>query len=253
MNRMTVWLGTGVPALVVLMGAGVAHARDCAVNSTLVGPTCVDKYESSVWETTDAALVQKIKAKSVTLQDLTAAAARQRGLAPNDFGAACPATGKGCMNVYAVSVPGVRPSTFITWFQAVATARNSGKRLLSNAEWQAAALGSPDGVPCVVTGTHPQPTGTAGCVSDVGVFDMTGNVWEFTSEWVPLSGGDCPSWGSFSTNQMCLSGADAEAQGPGVLVRGGSIGYADGAGVFAVRGDWGPARGRMPVGFRMGY
>jgi hypothetical protein len=33
------------------------------------------------------------------------------------------------MNVYAVSIAGVDPASFVTWFQALATARNSGKRL----------------------------------------------------------------------------------------------------------------------------
>jgi hypothetical protein len=41
-----------------------------------VGPACIDKYEASVWETTDAALIQKIKAGTVTLADLQAGAVR---------------------------------------------------------------------------------------------------------------------------------------------------------------------------------
>jgi hypothetical protein len=45
------------------------------------------------------------------------------------------------VNIYAVSIPGVTPSRFITWFQAAAAARNAGKRLPSNAEWQATGAG----------------------------------------------------------------------------------------------------------------
>lgn len=139
-----------------------AHAKDCPSNAVPVGPVCVDKYEASLWETTDQQLIKKIRDNTVTLADLQAAGARPRGVSGNDYGPACPPTGKGCTTLYAVSIQGVRPSTFMTWFQALAAARNSGKRLLTNAEWQAAALGTPDGAPCVVTGPTTQPTGTPG-------------------------------------------------------------------------------------------
>jgi hypothetical protein len=38
--------------------------------------------------------------------------------------------------VYALSIPGVQPSTCITWFQANQACLLSGKRLLTNREWQ---------------------------------------------------------------------------------------------------------------------
>src|SRR5712691_13076497 len=72
------------------------------------------------------------------------AGAIQHGATGDDYGSGCPPTGNGCVNFYAVSIPGVTPSGFITWFEAAAAARNSGKRLPTNAEWQAAALGTPD-------------------------------------------------------------------------------------------------------------
>ena len=53
-----------------------------------------------------------------------------------------PATGP--RRCYAVSVAGVLPSTCLTWFQAEQACRLSGKRLITNQEWQAAAAGTPD-------------------------------------------------------------------------------------------------------------
>lgn len=175
---------------------GPAFPITCPLDSVLTGTTCIDMYEASVWKTTDAALIASIQDGAVTLAALTAAGAVQQfGLAPGDLAAAgCPDTGNGCVNFYAVSIPGVTPSTGFNWFQAAAAARNAGKRLPSNAEWQAAALGTPDpgasaagsedcntangggaGVPAVV------PTGSRDdCASDVGAFDLVGNL----DEWV---------------------------------------------------------------------
>src|SRR5712691_6610210 len=98
------------------------------------------------------------------------AGAIQHGATGDDYGSGCPPTGNGCVNFYAVSIAGVTPSRFITWFQAAAAARNAGKRLPTNAEWQAAALGTPDGV-CNTSSFVPAATGSAaGCVSAVGAF-----------------------------------------------------------------------------------
>src|SRR5439155_21115990 len=115
-----------------------------------------------------------------------------------------------------------------TWFQAVAACRNAGRRLLSNVEWQAAALGTPD--PGAAPGSEDCNTKSAGtdltgaraqCVSNVGAFDLVGNVWEWVAEWVPRST-NCGSWGTFSDDAQCLAGAEAPSPTtqPGVLARG---------------------------------
>lgn len=65
-----------------------------------------------------------------------------------------------------------------------------------------------------------------------------------SSTWTEAK--DCPS------DAVCFAGVEATG-GPGALVRGGSIGYSEGAGVFAIRGDWGPTRGHLPVGFRAAH
>jgi hypothetical protein len=247
-----------VGALGLMLGLADPAAADdekCPSDSAAVGPACIDMYEASVWEVPPAntSLIKKIRRGKATLADLTSPAAVaggavQHGAASDDYGAGCPDTGNGCVNFYAVSIPGVTPSAFITWLQAAAAARNSGKRLPTNQEWQAAALGTPDGAPCIVSAAGPGLTGTAGCISDVGAFDMVGNLWEWVAEWVPLST-ECPGWGGFSNDLMCLAGASTTG-GPGALMRGGYFNSGSFAGVLAVIGGGAPSFSDLTVGFR---
>jgi hypothetical protein len=233
--------------LVLGLSAPARADNKCPGDSVRAGPACVDKYEASVWETTNAQVVKKIRKGTVTLQDLLAAGAVQHGATVDDYGAGCPDTGNGCKDFYAVSIPGVPPSRFITYFQALATLRNSVKRLPTNQEWQAAAFGTPDGAPCIVSAAGPGLTGTPGCVSDVGAFDMVGNVWEWVGEWVPRSNA-CPvGWGGFSDDHMCLAGADTNVGG---ILRGGQFGMGTAAGVFAVDGTSPPQDQSGDHGFR---
>jgi hypothetical protein len=228
----------------------VALLGGCFPDSVEVGPTCVDKYEATVWEVPagSLALIEKIKAGTVTVAELQTGGAVRRGTASDDYGAGCPDTGNGCVNFYAVSIAGVPPSRFLTWFQAAAAARNAGKRLPTNAEWQAAALGTPDGAPCNVSSFNVANTGSAaGCVSDVGAFDMVGNLLEWVADWVPRST-DCGSWGSFSDDRQRLCGA-ATTGPPGALLRGGTFEMSTEAGVFAVQ-NGGPSGSGHNVGFR---
>jgi hypothetical protein len=221
----------------------------------LTGTTCVDKYETSVWETTDATVIEKIKNGTVTLADLTVAGAIQRGAGIADYNPGCPYDGDSCVNLYAVSIPGVIPSRFINWFQAVATARNSGKRLPTNQEWQAAALGTPDpgtdnGISdcSVAAASGVVLTGSrANCVSNVGAFDMVGNLWEWVADWVPAS---TTCVGQMSNDDLnCLAGASITT-GPGALVRGGAYSFGQEAGVFAVDGALNPTASGQLFGFR---
>lgn len=235
--------------------AGPAFPTTCPPDSVLVGTACLDKYEASVWQTTDAGVIAKIKDGTVTLADLTGAGAFQVGAGSGDpsvysfFG--CPVTGNGCLNLYAVSIPGVTPSSGMNWFQAVAMARNAGKRLPTNGEWQAAALGTPDGAPCNVSSGVLGTTGTAGCVSDVGAFDMVGNLAELVdSGWLgqPTS---CPGWDGFSDDFMCLPspGTSPDFPGPVTLRRGGQYVSGTVAGPFAVTALQ-PYLGANDTGFR---
>jgi hypothetical protein len=98
----------------------------------------------------------------------------------------------------ASSVAGVMPAGGLTWHQAAAACVNAGKRLCTSQEWTAACGGpfrtrytyeSEDHVPdtCNEAAMGVVPTGTyTGCTNSYGVFDMNGNVQEWT-EWRPPS------------------------------------------------------------------
>ena len=267
-------VAVGVGGVWLSLAGLVAAADKCPSGSVRSGTICMDRYEASVWDLTEVSaaakkkLVDRIREGRVDEADLLAVGAIQRGVSGDDYGAGCPDTGNGCVDFYAVAIPGVTPSQFLTWFQAAAAARNSWKRLPTNAEWQAAAFGTPDPGSSAVgsedcntanaggAGVHAAvPTGSrSNCVSDVEAFDMVGNVWEWVADWVPLSPAGCPSaWtpmGTFSSDDfMCLSGAETTT-GPGALIRGGSYGNFESAGVFAVVGQFIPSRSEPGVGFR---
>lgn len=94
-------------------------------------------------------------------------------------------------NCRAVSVVGAIPWTNISQDQAIRACAKNGKRLPTNKEWQAAALGTPDpddgwgSDDCQVASNWEQQPGPTGkgtkCVSYIGAHDMIGNVWEWVS------------------------------------------------------------------------
>jgi hypothetical protein len=241
-------------------------AAACGPDSVLSGTVCMDKYESSVWyvPSSKPALIAKIRNGTASLTNLTspsamAAGVVQLGLAAGDLAAhGCPETANGCVDYYAVSIPRVRPSVHVTWFQAAAAARNSLKRLPTNQEWQVAALGTPDtafaddGVTtCNSDNLAPGLTLTgsrSACISDIGAFDLVGNAWEWVAEWVPRAGA-CATWGAFSDDLMCLAGA-SETSGPGALMRGGLGSDPSVAGVFTVTSSQRPQDPSSIIGFR---
>lgn len=253
------WRRFLVLLVLAVMAGGFAGAKPalarlipgCPPDSIRVGVTCLDKYEASVWDVPpeNVSLIRKIRLGTVTLAELQAGA-MQRGAPTDDYGSACIDSGAGCVNLYAVSIPGVTPSRHITWFQATAAARNAGKRLPTNAEWQAAALGTPDGAPCIVAGGPPGGlTGSAGCVSNTGQFDMVGNLSEWVADWTLLNPGLPCVTGFYGSNDFnCLSGLVA-ANGPGAIVRGGNFQDGLAAGAFAV-GALPPTFESDSLGFR---
>jgi len=187
------------------------------------------------------------------------------GTTTDDFGSNCPDTGNGCTDFFSFSIANTLPSRDMTWFQAVAFCRNSGKRLLTNHEWQAAALGTPDpgtddGIDDCNVALYDDSftTGSrANCVSDVGAFDMVGSVSEWVADWlqgssvpwdpsppnVGITNG--PTYGNddmHSVNPARDQGVDPDAfRFPSAVIRGGSFGQGEGAGVFAFTAVISPA------------
>jgi formylglycine-generating enzyme required for sulfatase activity len=217
------------------------------------GSSCIDKYESSVWETTDSDLINSIKRGVVTQVDLVSLGGTPRGVVADDYGTPCPDTAKGCTTLYAVSIPNVTPSGNITWFQAAAACRNAGKRLPTNQEWQTAAFGTPDSNTgqagdCNIAATAPANTGSRSlCVSDIGAYDMVGNMWEVVSDFTQGGRTDWfPNEASATFTSGAAYGNDAQIliEAPGaqaaadqhfssVIYRGGAWDSGSFAGVFS--------------------
>jgi formylglycine-generating enzyme required for sulfatase activity len=239
----------------------------CTPDMVSVGPVCVDKYEASVWRIPpgNTRLIGKIRRGAVDIGDLQAAGAEQ--VSPSGspdqpcqppYPTTFPASGEWTEPLYVVSVVGVVPTGCTSWFQAEQACRLSGKRLLTNQEWQAAASGTPDALnlpdnplpECNVDRERAEPTGlSTACVSRWGAADMIGNVAEWVADWVP-SGTACPGWPLFAHNDlMCLAGAST-TDGPGALVRGGTAASGSAAGSLSVVTS-NPQRGdASSLGFR---
>ncbi len=153
----------------------------------------IDRYEAGVWSNETATDVQF--------------GTGQAGL--DDYPSSFPDNGQWVTPLYALSraeggntMPSIFPSRSLTWFQAQAACRVSGKRLPTSEEWFAAAHGTIDPGsnpgnpgPCRTAAGAPRQTGLARvtgiaetCVSRWGAEDMIGNVWEWNAEWFAGAG-----------------------------------------------------------------
>lgn len=237
----------------------------CAPDAVISGTACIDKYEASVWRvpdatTTNRALVLRIQAGRATADALVAAGATQLGIRPPDDYAPCADSGQNCANdIFAVSLPDVTPSSSITWFQAQAACQNARKRLPSNAEWQAAAAGTPDPGPddgatdCNASSAFKAlPTGSrSACVSSSDALDMVGNLYEWVADWVPRATA-CGAWSpgvSPTGDDQCLAGAQTTGE-PAALLRGGDFNDGALAGPVAILASNPPSGSSFVVGFR---
>ncbi len=275
--------GVGLGALCLTWTApAVAGTLKCPPDSVKVGNVCIDKYEESVWQIdpSNTKLVKLVLAGKATLADLTSGGATQLGCNfppfnhtaypanfPNDGNwTPVPGSSPPSKGVYALSIPGVLPTTCTTWFQAVQACAVSEKHLARNEEWQRAAAGTPDPgtdngtADCNITNAgRPVNTGSrTNCKSSWGVFDMVGNVGEWVADWADLAQ-NCTDW----TSQTGIAGGDFSCFGgpgdsggnplrsiPGAPIRGGSWRDGTGAGVFAVSADGEPSISVVVIGFR---
>ena len=262
---MSVWLPECPPGYerdtrrddIVLCTAG----RDEMVK---VGDFWVDRYEATVW--TDADCTTGIE-ENVPY-----------GSEGTDYPETFPYHGQVYNlenRLYACSVPDVTPSRYLTWFQAQSACTASGKRLISNAEWQAAVEGTVDpgastaDVGACRTGpdlSSPRLTNSAGdapgirgsCVSFWGAEDMIGNVWEWVADWYG-QGGDAEDGSQpveyFGDGYWNVDAADAQGAYGGmhfapVGQRGGYWDAGPLSGAFSVYLLNAPSVGLHTLGFR---
>ncbi len=237
--------------------SGMSTCPTNAGEMVRVGPLCVDKYEASVW----------------SLPDGASGGATQFGIDADDF--PCSDNGNDCSMaganpVYARSDAAVKPSSYITWFQAQQACANAGKRLLTNAEWQMAAAGTPDpgadgndiANQCNTNtagkvNTGESTGGTAQCVSNWGAFDMAGNLNEWIADWIPGDGASSgttflpdPFGGDIVVN---VNTASLTTTGmPAGVYRGGGYGGEASAGIFAFFAARSPDFSNVVIGFRCG-
>jgi hypothetical protein len=177
----------------------VALARRCPRDSVPSSGLCVDRYEATVWDIPAARvdLICKLIAGTAVPSDLRGPGVRQVGFPGPPFGhATVPGTflaeGSYTTPLYAASLPGVLPSTYMSAYQAWAACGFSGKRLPTSSEWIAAATGTsrgtddPDdcntGGGTIAAGAAVKTGSRSRCVSSVGAFDMVGNVSEWTMD-----------------------------------------------------------------------
>src|SRR5262249_59705610 len=144
-------VGCTAVCLVAAVSAGAGPLKGLR-DSVKVGTVCIDTYEASVWQIppSNTALVKLVQAGKATLADLATGGAMELGGIPGSqtpYPASFPVNGNWTAPAYAASVPGVFPSTCLSWFQAEQACALSHKPLVANQEWQRGLGGTPADAP----------------------------------------------------------------------------------------------------------
>ena len=219
--------------------AELQQAHNCPTGMSDIGAFCIDTYEASLVDSSNAPFD------------------------PNN----CDVKGA-CSDqpVRAHSGINTTPATNVTWFMAATACAKANKRLPTNQEWQIAALGTPDtldngddGSTTCATESGVGVTGSRSqCVSNWGVYDMIGNVAEWTADWISGSGevtsGIAGSGYGDSDSVIDVRPAQyGDALFPAVLVRGGDAADGSDAGVFHMGAHIGPSYRSATLGFRCAH
>jgi uncharacterized repeat protein (TIGR02543 family) len=149
------------------------------------------------------------------------------------------------------------PVYFVTWYDAVEFCEKVGGRLLTEAEWEYAARGGKLSKEYFFSGSNslddvawfggtgsPKPVGTK-APNELGIYDMSGNVFEWCSDWFVewWRRDEYPSVGTDPTGP---------SSGDGRVIRGGSWNYST---VFVVENNFScpPSSSRNDLGLRVAF
>ena len=244
----------------------------CPDDMARVGDVCVDKYEASYDCNTYTTQSTTSSGGAITTDGGNDGSYlwQTRGLA--SFGSD-PAV---CM---AISKSNQKPYTTITQYDAKQSCLLAGKSLIKNSDWQRAVIGTPDdATKCNINsgdagsgtfipsadwyndgGNDATYTGSAStCVSKYGVYDMIGNVWEWTDDLIDaVSNGDNQNTATYGSDKVWRQTmgsiytreGDASAS-VSAFLRGGNWNNGANAGAFALNLNNGPSNWNWNIGFR---